>query len=149
MAEPAPDAPDSVEAAVDQAIAIYDGDVRATLRAPLGYNDFLERKLETMRGMVSSGYTRGKISPEFRNIPRVGEFSKKRYFVMASYLQQKAERCRNAAAEYKLRGEQEASCPEREFYFELHRYWLRSATVCEEEAQVRRRGDAASASKPI
>ena len=64
MAEPAPDAPDSLEAAVDQAIAIYDGDVRATLRAPLGYNDFLERKLETMRGMVSSGYTRGKISPE-------------------------------------------------------------------------------------
>jgi hypothetical protein len=38
--------------------------VRAALRASLVYNDFLERKLDTMRGMVSSGYTRGKISPE-------------------------------------------------------------------------------------
>jgi hypothetical protein len=28
------------------------------------HNDFLERKLETMRGMVSSGYARGRISPE-------------------------------------------------------------------------------------
>ena len=36
---------------------------RAALRAALVYNDFLERKLETMRGMVSSGYTRRKISP--------------------------------------------------------------------------------------
>ena len=45
-------------------IAICDGDVRAALRAALVYNDFLERKLDTMRGMVSSGYTRGKISPE-------------------------------------------------------------------------------------
>jgi len=31
------------------------------LRSPRQY---LERKLDTMRGMVSSGYTRGKISPE-------------------------------------------------------------------------------------
>jgi len=61
MAEPAPGAPDFLEAAVDQAIAICDGDVRAALRAALVYNDFLERKLETMRGMVSSGYTRRKI----------------------------------------------------------------------------------------
>jgi hypothetical protein len=32
-------------------------------RAALVYKDFLERKLDTMRGMVSSGYTRRKISP--------------------------------------------------------------------------------------
>jgi len=38
--------------------------VRAALRAALVYIDFLERKLDTMRGMVSSGYTRGRISPE-------------------------------------------------------------------------------------
>jgi hypothetical protein len=56
---------------------------------------------------------------------------------MASYLQRKAEQCRKAAAEYKLRAEQEAGCSEREYYFELHRYWLRSAIVYEEEAEPR------------
>lgn len=35
--------------------------VRAALRAALVYNDFLERKLETM---ILSGYRRRKISPE-------------------------------------------------------------------------------------
>ena len=49
---------------MDQAIAVCDGDLRAALRAALVYNDFLERKLDTMRGMVSSGYMRGKIAPE-------------------------------------------------------------------------------------
>ena len=63
MAEPQPERPDPLELAVDQAIAVCDGDVRAALRAALFYNTFLERKLETMRGMVSSGYSRGKISP--------------------------------------------------------------------------------------
>ena len=57
MIEPAERARDTLEADVDAAIA------RAALRAALVYNDFLERKLETMRGMVSSGYTRRKISP--------------------------------------------------------------------------------------
>jgi hypothetical protein len=55
--------PDPLEAAVDDAVAVCDGDVRAALRAALIYNEFLERKLEMMRGMVSSGYTRGKLSP--------------------------------------------------------------------------------------
>jgi hypothetical protein len=64
MAEPVSDPPDSLETAVGQAIAICDGNVRAALPAALVYNDFLERKLDTMRGMVSSGYTRGTISPE-------------------------------------------------------------------------------------
>jgi hypothetical protein len=54
---------DTLEADVDAAIALCDGDVRAALRAALVYNDFLDRKLETMRALVSSGYTRGKISP--------------------------------------------------------------------------------------
>jgi hypothetical protein len=39
------------------------GDVRAALRASLVYINFLEHELETTRAMVSSGYTRGKISP--------------------------------------------------------------------------------------
>ena len=64
MTEPAEKAQDTLEADVDAAIALCDGDVRAALRAALVYNDFLERKLDTMRGMASSGYTRGKISPE-------------------------------------------------------------------------------------
>ena len=54
---------DPLEAAVDDAIAVCDGDVRAALRAALVYNEFLERKLDMMRGMVSTGYTRGKVSP--------------------------------------------------------------------------------------
>ena len=63
MTEPAEKAQDTLEADVDAAIALCNGDVRAALRAALVYNDFLERKLETMRAMVSSGYTRRKISP--------------------------------------------------------------------------------------
>jgi hypothetical protein len=63
MTEPAEKAQDTLEADVNAAIALCDGDVRAALRAALVYNDFLERKLETMRAMVSSGYTRRKISP--------------------------------------------------------------------------------------
>ena len=64
MADPAVEqAPDEIETAVDAAIALCDGDVRAALTAALVYNEFLERKLEQFRGLVSSGYTRGKISP--------------------------------------------------------------------------------------
>src|SRR5882672_9514541 len=47
MTEPAEKAQDTLEADVDAAIALCDGDVRAALRAALVYNDFLERKLET------------------------------------------------------------------------------------------------------
>jgi hypothetical protein len=61
---PAPE-PDvsSLEREVDEAIALCDGDVRAALMAALVYNAFLERKLERMRGMISSGYTRQRIRP--------------------------------------------------------------------------------------
>jgi hypothetical protein len=55
--------PDEIETAVDAAIAVCDGDVRAALTAALVYNAFLERKLDQFRGLVSSGYTRGKVSP--------------------------------------------------------------------------------------
>ena len=64
MTEPAERAQDTLEADVDAAIALCDGDARAALRAAPVYNDFLERKLDTMRAMVSSGYARRKISPD-------------------------------------------------------------------------------------
>ncbi len=64
MADPAVEqSPDEIETAVDAAIAVCDGDVRAALTAALVYNAFLERKLDQFRGLVSSGYTRGKVSP--------------------------------------------------------------------------------------
>jgi hypothetical protein len=62
MAEPAANIADPLEAAVDEAIAICDGDVRSALRAALVYNEFLERKLTMMRAMVSTGFTRQKIT---------------------------------------------------------------------------------------
>jgi hypothetical protein len=62
MTEPAQNAPDTLEADVDAAIALCDGDMRTALRASLVYINFLEHELETTRA-VSSGYTRGKISP--------------------------------------------------------------------------------------
>ncbi len=63
MAGAAEKSEDSLEVSVDQAIALCDGDVRAALRAALVYNEFLERKLDMMRGMVSSGYSRQRIAP--------------------------------------------------------------------------------------
>ena len=63
MAEPASHPVDELEQSVDAAIALCDGDVRAALRAALVYNEFLERKLDMMRGMVSAGYSRGRITP--------------------------------------------------------------------------------------
>lgn len=66
--------PDDIETAVDQAIAVCDGDVRAALRAALIYNEFLERKLDQFRSMVSSGYTRGQISPARRASEKVDDW---------------------------------------------------------------------------
>ena len=48
MVEPAPDAPDLWEAAVEQAIAICDGDVRAALRAALVANSFWADEVERL-----------------------------------------------------------------------------------------------------
>jgi hypothetical protein len=50
-----PDA-DRLEASVDQAIAACGGDMRATIRALILANEFLEHELRTK---VSQGYTRG------------------------------------------------------------------------------------------
>ena len=39
---------------------------------------------------------------------------------------------RQAAAEFKRKAEQETSVSKREYYFELHRHWLRLAITYEE-----------------
>ena len=65
MGEPAHAAgpADDIETQVDAAILLCDGDVRAALTASLVYNQFLERKLDQFRNMISSGYTRRRVSP--------------------------------------------------------------------------------------
>ena len=66
MAEPATGASYSLEAAVEQAIAICDGDVRAALRAALVANSFLADEVERLTRAASFGFARGKISPARR-----------------------------------------------------------------------------------
>jgi hypothetical protein len=51
----------SLEAEIDQAIALCGGDVRAALRATLLANAFLEAELERLSDAVSAGFARGKI----------------------------------------------------------------------------------------
>ena len=48
------------EAAVDQAIATCGGDLRATIKALLIANEFLESELERVSVQVSNGYARGR-----------------------------------------------------------------------------------------
>jgi hypothetical protein len=66
MAEPASDTPDPLEAAVEQAIAICDGDVPAALRAVLVANSFLADEVERLTRAASFGFARGRISPARR-----------------------------------------------------------------------------------
>jgi hypothetical protein len=53
-------------AAVEQAIAICDGDVRAALRAALVANSFLADEVERLTRAASFGFARGRISPARR-----------------------------------------------------------------------------------
>jgi hypothetical protein len=71
MVEPASDAANPLEAAVEQAIAICDGDVRAALRAALVANSFLMDEVERLTGAVSFGFARGRISPARRASERL------------------------------------------------------------------------------
>jgi hypothetical protein len=57
----APDA-DALEAAVDEAMAGCDGDLRATIRALVVANHFLHSQVERLRDLTSHGYMRGKLS---------------------------------------------------------------------------------------
>jgi hypothetical protein len=57
-----PDEPngEALEAAVDQAIAACDGDMRAALRALILANDFLEAEVGELMKAVSHAYVRGR-----------------------------------------------------------------------------------------
>ena len=51
---------DGLEAAVEQAIAVYDGDMRAAIRALIVANNFLESEISELKKAVSHAYTRGR-----------------------------------------------------------------------------------------
>jgi hypothetical protein len=70
MGEPAFEAPNLLEAAVEQAIAICDGDVRAALRAALIANSLLMDEVERLTRTTSFGFAREK-SPARRASERL------------------------------------------------------------------------------
>lgn len=51
---------DGLEAAVDQAIAVCDGDMRAAVRALLVANNHLESEIAELMRAVSHAYARGR-----------------------------------------------------------------------------------------
>jgi hypothetical protein len=51
---------DGLEAAVDQAIAVCNGDRRAAVRALIVANNFLESEIADLKKAVSHAYTRGR-----------------------------------------------------------------------------------------
>jgi hypothetical protein len=51
-----------LEASVDEALAICDGDVRAAVRALIVANAYLESEVERMREMMSRVYALGEVS---------------------------------------------------------------------------------------
>jgi hypothetical protein len=67
MNDPAPvtspetDPAAALEAEIDEAITLCEGDVRAALRATLLANAFLEAEVQRLSDAVSAGFARGKI----------------------------------------------------------------------------------------
>jgi len=51
---------DGLEAAVDQAIAACDGDMRSTIRALIVANEYLETEVKELMKAVSQAYVRGR-----------------------------------------------------------------------------------------
>ncbi|MFC3693726.1 hypothetical protein [Chenggangzhangella methanolivorans] len=51
---------DELEAATDEAIAAFDGDVRAAVTALLAANAELEAQVTRLSSRVSTGYARGR-----------------------------------------------------------------------------------------
>jgi hypothetical protein len=51
---------DELEAAVDEAIAVCDGDMRAAIRALIVANDYLEAEVGELMKAVSRAYVRGR-----------------------------------------------------------------------------------------
>lgn len=58
-----PDEGDDLEAAVDQAIAACDGDMRSAIRALIVANDYLESEAAELMKAVSHAYARGRFHP--------------------------------------------------------------------------------------
>ncbi|MCA6125914.1 hypothetical protein J6500_29070 [Bradyrhizobium sp. WSM 1704] len=59
-AQPDSDDDDGLEAAIDQAIAACGGDMRATIRALIVANEFLENEVSELMKAVSNAYARGR-----------------------------------------------------------------------------------------
>ncbi len=55
-----PNEQDGLEAAVDQAIAVCDGDPRAAVRALIVANNLLESEMADLKKAVSHAYMRGR-----------------------------------------------------------------------------------------
>ena len=51
---------DELEATIDQAIAACDGDMRATIRALIVANNYLESEVSELMKAVSHAYVRGR-----------------------------------------------------------------------------------------
>ena len=51
---------DGLEAAIDEAIAACDGDLRAAIRALIVANDYLETEVAELMKAVSRAYVRGR-----------------------------------------------------------------------------------------
>lgn len=60
--QPSSQPDDGLEAAVDQAISACGGDVRATIRALLVANDYLETEVGELMKAVSHAYARGRFN---------------------------------------------------------------------------------------
>jgi hypothetical protein len=60
--DPQPNAQDAdeLETAIDQAIAACDGDLRATIRALITANNYLESEVSELMKAVSHAYVRGR-----------------------------------------------------------------------------------------
>ena len=60
--QPSAEPDDGLEAAVDQAISACGGDVRATIRALIVANDYLETEVGELMKAVSHAYARGRFN---------------------------------------------------------------------------------------
>jgi hypothetical protein len=58
--QPSPEEDSELQAAVDEAIAACDGDLRATIRALIVANNFLECEVSELMKAVSHAYIRGR-----------------------------------------------------------------------------------------
>ena len=60
--QPKPEEADELETAVDQAISACCGDMRATIRALILANDYLESEVGELMKAVSHAYARGRFN---------------------------------------------------------------------------------------